>query len=264
MAPAYGVKSIKAASWDHPFRIPDGFNTSVLKGVHGFDDNPLFLLNNALDTLRLPHEVNETAIEGFLHVLEDSGMDQQPVYWLVMARLFEAAMVCAGHYADNCEFSAAGDLLVNPRSVLIHQKGSPCPLIKQRHRGLSEQLNKDGKPRESFLQWFKNEVSIEIARPAMLQYLFEQMQQSQKIVSFYLKNARERMKKIAETIGFLSAWPVSRFEDFHQRMQTASPQACHFVTEHLCRFDTRFFERIGREIWKLMNNSGETCEFLVC
>ena len=29
---------------------------------------------------------------------------RRPWYWLLMARLAEAALLCAGNYADNCEY----------------------------------------------------------------------------------------------------------------------------------------------------------------
>jgi hypothetical protein len=77
------------------------------------DSDPLLLLNEELEDLRLPHEINEPAIEGLLKKLEGSGASDQSLYWLLMARMFELALFCAGHYADNCEFTAAGDLLVN-------------------------------------------------------------------------------------------------------------------------------------------------------
>jgi len=115
-----------------------------------FERNPILILNKALDNLHVPHEVNEQTIENFLENLEAYGKTLRPVYWLMMARLFELSLICAGYYADNCEFPAAGDLLVNPRKILIHQKGYPHPLVKQRHGRLTEQLNQEKKCSEFF------------------------------------------------------------------------------------------------------------------
>jgi len=227
-----------------------------------FESDPLLLLNAELEDLRLPHGISESAVEGLLNMLEGSGTSGQSYYWLLMARIFELALFCAGHYADNCEFSAAGDLLVNPRKVLIHRKGYPHALVKQRHGRISDQLNKGGMCRRQVLLLLKHEVTVEVATPAILPYLFEQLRHSRKIASWYLNNARERMKKVADTIGFLSAWPATSFEDFHRRMQIASPKTYRFVSDHLCRFDTRYFERLGLEIQKLIENSDDTCEFL--
>jgi len=228
-----------------------------------FDSGPLLLLNEELDDFRLPHEISESAVEGFLNMLEGSGTSGQSYYWLLMARIFELALFCAGHYADSCEFSAAGDLLVNPRKVLIYRKGHPHALVKQRHARISDQLKKGGMCRKQALLLLKHEVAVEVVTPAILPYLFEQLQLSRKIAAWYLTDAQERMKKVADTIGFLAAWPVSSFEDFYRRMQMASPKTTRFVSGHLCRFDTRYFERLGPEIQRLIENSNDTCEFLV-
>lgn len=227
-----------------------------------FKDNPILILNEHLDHLRVPHEVDEQTIEYFLKNLEAYGTTMGSAYWLALARLFELSLVCAGNYADNCEFSAAGDLLVNPRKVLIHRRGYPHPLVKQRHGRLSEQLNKHKKSRELFFFEVKHEVKLEIAEPAILPYLFEQMERSRQIASWYLYDAQEGMKKIADTIGFLSAGSLSRFEELHDRMQKMSPEMHCFVADNLCRFDACRFQRLGREITRIIGNSSETSEFL--
>ena len=220
------------------------------------------MLNAELDNLKLPHLINEASIERFLTRLEDSVPSNQSSYWLVLARIFELALFCSGHYVDNGEFSAAGDLLVNPRKVLIRQKGHPHSLVKQRHGRISDQLNIAGRCEKHFFLLLKREVAVEVAQSAILPHLFGRMQDSQKIATWYLQHASERMKKVADAIGFLSAWSLSGFEDFHKRMREASPKTRRFVNDNMCGFDTRCFERLGREIWKLIKNSNETSEFV--
>jgi hypothetical protein len=70
------------------------------------------------------------------------------------------------------------------------------------------------------------------------------------------------MKKIADTIGFLSAWSLSKFEVFHHRLQKMTSKTRRFVADHQCNFDTHYFARIGREIHKLIENPKEHIEFL--
>jgi hypothetical protein len=231
-------------------------------GDFHFERHPILILNEALDNLQVPFGVNEQTIEKFLHVIKAYDITHQPVYWLMMTRLFELSLICAGHYADNCEFSAAGDLLVNPRKVLIHRRDYPHPLVKQRHGRLTEQLNQEKKRRELVLLQVKNDVRIEVANPSILPYLFEQMEQSGRIASWYLHDAQERMKKIADTIGFLSAWALSGFEVLHHRMQKISAKTRRFVADHQCNFDTRYFSRIGREIPRIIENPKVYSEFL--
>ena len=244
------------------FRKDSNRQSPLIQRKPCFRGNPLLLLNEELDNLKLPHFINEPSIERLLKILEDSGASDQPCYWLVMARLFELALLCAGHYADNAEFSAAGDLLVNPRKVLIHQKNRAHSLVKQRHGKISDQLNTGKKRSKYLLLLLKHEVSVEIAEPALLPHLFEKIQYSKKMAPWYLHTAEQRMKKIAATIGFLSAWTVLGFEDLHNRLQETSPKTVQFVADHLCRFDTHYFERLGREIQKIIKYTNGTCEFL--
>jgi hypothetical protein len=224
--------------------------------------NPILILNEALDHLNVRYDVNEQTIENFLQNLKGFDTTPQPAYWLMMARLLELSVILAGHYADNCEFSAAGDLLVNPRKVLVHRKGYPYPLIKPRHGRLTEQLNKKETCRKIVLFQAKHDVTVEVAQPAILPYLFGLMESSCQIASWYLHEAQERMKKIADTIGFLSAWSLSKFEVLHHRLQKMSAKTRRFVADHQCNFDTRYFARIGREIQKLIENPKEYSEFL--
>jgi hypothetical protein len=254
---------MESAPGNHMFPVHSNCNLSYIPKDQAFERHPFLMLNEELDNLRLIYEINEASIERFLKILEDSDASDQPCYWLVMAWIFELALFCAGNYADNCEFTAAGDLLVNPRKILIHQKGYPNSPVKQRHGRISEQLNKHGRCRKHSYGLLKHEVSVEVTKPAILPYLFERMQHGQKIAAWYIHEAEERMKKIADTIGFLSAWSVSKFEDLHIRMQTASPKTRRFIVAHLCRFDTRYFQRLGREIKDFVENAKDDFEFLV-
>jgi hypothetical protein len=254
---------MESATGNHMFPVHSNCNLSYIPEDPSFESYPFLMLNEELDNIRLLHETNEASIERFLKILEDSDASDPYCYWLVMARIFELALFCAGNYADNCEFSAAGDLLVNPRKILIHRRGYPNSLVKQRHGRISDQLNKGGRYRNNFVRLLKHEVSVEIAKPAILPYLFERIKHGQRIAAWYLHTAEDRMKKIADTIGFLSAWSVTRVEDLHRRMQTASPKTRRFILAHLCRFDANYFQRLGREIKRLFENASVDCEFLV-
>jgi hypothetical protein len=226
-----------------------------------FERNPILSLNEALDDLYVPYAVNEQAIENFLDDLEAFGTTDRPVYWLAMSRLLELTVICAGHYADNCEFSAAGDLLVNPRKILIHRKGYPHPLVKQRHERLTDQLNQEKKLGESVLCQVKNDIRVEVAKPAIIPYLLERIERSRHIASWYLHDVQERMKKIADTIGFLSAWSLSKSEVLHHRMQKLSLKTRRFVADHQCNFDTAYFVHLGHEILRITGNPNSYSEF---
>ncbi len=250
---------MESATQNYLIRTHSSFN---LKRAPYVESDSLLLLNEELDNIRLPHEINEPSIERFLKILENAGASDPSCYWLMMARIFELALICAGHYADNCELSAVGDLLVNPRKVLVHRKDHPNPLVKHRHTRISEELNKGDWCRQDFLIYLKNRIAVEIVKPAILPFLFKQMQQSRMMASWYLNNAKERIKKIADTICFLTAWSLSSFEDFHKRLQTASPKTRRFVSDHLCRFDNQYFKQLGQEIQRIIDKPQVSCEFL--
>jgi hypothetical protein len=76
-----------------------------------------------------------------------------------------------------------------------------------------------------------------------------------------LRSARAH-EKIADTIGFLSAWSLSKFEVLHHRLQKMTSKTRRFVADHQCNFDTHYFARIGRGIHKLIENPKEHIEFL--
>jgi hypothetical protein len=221
-----------SASSHSPQSCVNGKSVCFHGDLH-FGRSSILVLNQALDNLHVPHEVNEQTIENYLESLEILVATDRPVYWLAMSRLLELSLICAGHYADNCEFSVAGDLLVNPRKILIHRKGYPYPLIKHRHGRLTDQLNNKGVCRDGMLLYLKTDVSVEVTRPAVLPYLLEQIEQSGFIASWYLHDIKERMKKIADTIGFLSAWSLSGFEDLYHRLQKISSDALKHTASFL-------------------------------
>ncbi len=91
-------------------------NTGINNGCFS-QDFSIFTLNNQMDLANVPYGLNEDKILEVLSVLEYIGDETTPEYWLMVCRISEMALLCAGQYADGCEFSAAGDLLVNPRNT---------------------------------------------------------------------------------------------------------------------------------------------------
>lgn len=88
--------------------------------------------NASLEEDAVPSNLSENFIESKLCELEQMEFhcsEIAEVYWLIYARLFELALLCAGNYADHFEFAAAGDLLVNPRLIVIHLK-SGCKAVE--------------------------------------------------------------------------------------------------------------------------------------
>lgn len=219
-------------------------------------------INSILDRLRLPTGVNENIIEELVQPLEGCAHAEFPQYRLLIARVLEAALVCTGHYVDTCEFSAAGDLLVNPRQILIHQKGHSMPIVKARHGKLSDQLDVIPEPCLSFPEWFKHNAMLEVTKPALLPDLFQRLEAFGSFRKTYLDSIRQRMDKVADAIGFLSAWQVFTLEDLYTRIQSADIRQRRFIHANLCRFDTADFHRLGLEIERISRCSDCSSRYL--
>ena len=219
-------------------------------------------LNDALDEVAVPYVVNESRIENWLDELEMQKDEKNPAYWLLLVRLNELALLCAGNYVDNCEFSAAGDLLLNPRKIMVHFNDTKQSVIKKRHYSLSEQFGREGQSRKFVLQQLADNATIETKRPPLLPQLFRIMQYSGRVSLSYLELANTRMKRIAETIGFLASWQIPDATELYRRISEATPEAGAFVESNLCRFKNDLFFAIGNDVHRVASDPKYRSDFL--
>jgi hypothetical protein len=221
--------------------------------------------NASLEEDAAPSNLNEDFIESKLYELEQIELDSSgtgEIYWLIYARLFELALLCAGNYADHFEFAAAGDLLVNPRLILIHFK-SGCKVVKKdRHRKLTEQFKYVAGKREAVVTWLKQETVPEIVARPLLAHMHEQMARSGYLSNEYLDLVDCRMKRVADAIGFLASWHLAESSAFYLRVQCASPSEKSFIKSNLCRFDKEIFFELGQDFRKVAVDPGHKSRFL--
>lgn len=184
------------------------------------------------------------------------------IYWLTTARLAELALLCAGNYADNLETRAAGDLLVNPRTICIHVRGKHAPLKKERHISLTEQFAIPEAPPCETIEWLKTRTCLEIKKKALLPSCYDALKGSGYISLAYLDAFDHRMKRVAEVIGFLAAWQVIGSAEFCARMQSLSAPQREFIESNLCRFDRRIFDEIGSDIQRMMEKKACRSRFI--
>lgn len=211
--------------------------------------NSVLSLNAELDRLADGRLVNETAIEGGLDQLQAAASLNDPSFWLLIARLTELALVCAGRYADACELAAAGDLLVNPREIRIHFFGdAPSVVVKHRRGALSAQLNKSRAPHFEFIRNMRQTATVEIVKAPLLTFLVDMLETAGLMNPCYLDKVRDRMNRIADTIGFLCSWQVTDAVDFARRLDATTGETRRFVLSHLCGFDLNLFEALGRDV----------------
>lgn len=220
-------------------------------------------LNAELDRITTGRLVNEPAIEGWLNRLQAAAALNDPCFWLLMARLTELAIVCAGRYADACELAAAGDLLVNPREIRIHFFGdTPSAVVKHRRGALSSQLNKCRAPHLDFIRKMRESATVEIVKAPLLTFFADMLETSGLMGAYYLDKVRNRMNRIAETIGFLCSWQVTDAADLTQRLDAATRETRQFVRSHLCNFDLNLFKALGHDVQRLATDITASSVFL--
>ena len=221
--------------------------------------------NESLEEESSPSDLNEDFLESKrceLNQIKPDRSEAHGIYWLTYARLFELALLCAGNYADHFEFAAAGDLLVNPRLILIHFRNGCNPVKKNRHKNLTEQFRYVAGEREAVVRWLKCETFPEIVEKPLLVHMQEEMAGSGYLSKAYLDLAQRRMNRIADAIGFLASWHVAENSAFYLRVQSASPAEQSFIESNLCRFDKRVFIELGQEARRLVLNPCVRSRFL--
>jgi hypothetical protein len=212
----------------------------------------LIRLNARLERDAYLSRLNETQLERRLSEFEETGIDQGAAYGLTLARINELALLCAGNYADQCEIRCVGDLLFNPRRLLVHVAGLPGPVVKKRHMGLTEQFADVAGTRMDVVAWFKEKTVLEIKEKALLPHLYERLRDSGIISRQYLDSVNDRMKKIAAVIGLLASNQFLNGLDFHQWLCHARAADRNFIESRLCRFDTEIFFALGRELEQVL------------
>jgi hypothetical protein len=183
-------------------------------------------------------------------------------YWLILMRLAEAALLCAGNYADNCEYKAAGDFIVNPREILIYRKTGGSPMIKKRHGRLSEQFGVEGGERLRWMKLFRSSFFLKVTKPPLLQHLTKTLRESAWISRDYIHRLEQGQQHIARTLAFLAAWRISDSEELYRRLKVDPEKERTFAESHLCRFDTRVFHQIGASLRRCLAVPDATSPFL--
>lgn len=145
---------------------------------------------------------------------------------------------------------------------MVHFKDRKRSVIKKRHYSLSEQFGKQGQSRKCVLQRLADNATIETKRPPILPQLFRIMQYSGRVSLSYLELANTRMKRIAETIGFLASWQISDATELYRRISEATPEAGAFVESNLCRFKNDLFFAIGNDVRQVASDLKYRSDFL--
>ena len=172
------------------------------------------------------------------------------IFALVLARLAELALLQAGNCADAAQFSLAGDLLINPRQVEVYVRGRPRPLVRPRHRCLSDILGLTDSPGHR-AAWLASHTYPVIRRQALLPELRVLMADCGLFGEEYLSDLSRRMTRVAETLSFLAAWQIFDDRELCRRLAQAGEGEREMLESAMCRFEPAVFCVLGGEIRRL-------------
>jgi hypothetical protein len=206
--------------------------------------------------------LNEGFLDRSLKQLEKHSKKNTALYWLTYARLNELTLYCAGNYADNFEFSAAGDLLVNPRRILVHFRNQGGAVVKDRHRNLTDQFGDASGNRRDVVRWLKRETVLETQEKPLLPFFLENLRESDRMTDRYLDSVENRMKKIADAIGFFGCLNFVDSHEFYLRLQNTPEEEKAFIRSKQCLFDGKTFDALGSDFYSLIRNGDYRSGFL--
>jgi len=218
-------------------------------GHPGTVRNDLILqFNSFLETKANFFSLNEKNLEDLIAQLDDLVPVKDHLYWLTLARICELAINCAGNYANNGEFSFMGDLLLNPRRVLVHIRGRLHPIVKQRHTLLTDQFCHMADSKYEVMQWLKQETIVEIKVKALLPDLLEKLEHSGFWGREYLDSIHHRTQEIAELVQFLQAAQIHDNVSLFTWLKKSSSSDQALVQARLFRPDLHSFFYFGQKI----------------
>lgn len=212
------------------------------------NQDSLLDFNDQLDERSNFFSLNERALEFLIDKLDSHVSTKDELYWLTLARITELVLLCAGNYANNGEFTLMGDLLLNPRLILIHIRGQHRPIVKERHTLLTEQFSSVAETHYEIIQWLKTETIVEIKIKALLPHLLDQLKNSGVIGQEYFESVAKRNMQIAELVGFISSGRFIDSAAYTQWLTTAGRADRELLESRLCHFDLEPFFKLGRQI----------------
>jgi len=217
----------------------------------------LMEFNGVLDREARPENLNEGFLERKLEELDGLAGGRGAPFWLTLARITELTLLCAGTYADNGELAAAGDLLVNPRLIMIHVRGVPEPLVKERRGGVANQLGDLVPTADGDIEWLKANTWVETRQEPLLPHLYRRLERSGLFSSGYLESVDRRMKRVADVIAILGVWHLFDGRDIGVRLRSLPCGEWEFGGENLCRFGLTVFAALGEELRRLSRDGTE-------
>jgi hypothetical protein len=195
-------------------------------------------------------KLNENFLELKLEELKSLLSASDSIETFTLARLMELALICAANYAKNGCIAEVGDLIFNPRLILIHIRGESCPVIKERHTPLTIQFESRGLSRADVVTWLKYNTVIETVKEPILPVLLNLLD-IKGCSGAYLESVRERMSMVA---AITAQWPLSAAQ---KKMDSSGGIASIFkngrksLEKYFHGLDKTTFDDLGEKIFSM-------------
>lgn len=233
-------------------------------GCRGEDPSPaLWLgLNEKLENESSPFRLSEQWLAARFTEWSKLSSSDNRIKWLTLARINELAILCAGNYTDSGELTAAGDLLVNPRTLHVYLSGRREPVVKRRHGRMSDQFRHLAASGQSLPAALAEKTRIETDEKPLLSEIYERLEKSGRVSADYLLSTRVRLQTVCEAITFIVAWHLPPGMDLQLAIRTAPAADRTLLQSKLCRFNRRLFDALGKDLRNLIANPHSKTAFL--
>jgi hypothetical protein len=215
-----------------------------------FPAEVILQLNAEMDLQAQLGQVDESSLEKIMNRLLQGMGVRTNLYWLTWARLMELALWGAGAYADAGEFTAAGDLLLNPRQKALYQQGRLEPYPLKRHQSLTKQAEPWAGDCMNIKDWLKQKTTLAVQGQAILPALREKLDSSGVLGRKYLASVDERMGRIVSTLIMINALHLPSGASLRNHLKTLPAAERRFIEARLCSFDLSRFKSMGDKIKK--------------
>ncbi len=204
-------------------------------------------INSELDRAHTLHQFNEHRLEAFLCRVDTQVDQSNRLHWLLVARILEATIICAGQYADHAEYRLVGDLLINPRETHVHFADGSWT-VKNRHDSMSNQFNHHSLEHLAFMKKFSRQACLNTVRPPLLPLLYRRILDSDTMSPEHKDNVYTRMEHLGKTMNFMWAWGLDGADDIFHFHTSATPEQWRLVEKNLCRFTPDLFFALGASV----------------
>ncbi len=205
----------------------------------------LMQFNRDLDRNAQLSKLNEKYLEQRMEALDEHSPKFTEVNELTRIRLHELLLLCAANYANCCEYRAVGDLMVNPRLVLVHVRGCHEPIVKERHKALTEQFRNRARTHADIIRWLKDETSLQIEKPPLIPHSYEILESCGFVSKDYLVSARERAVQIADLAAFLFCGGFKDGLELNNWLRSASPKDSSLMASMMSKLEWKMFRDLG-------------------